>query len=396
MQLLLITSYYFLYKPETKEKLNKISFLPKINIPEKPERRTYYTLKESINLKRVTSRGYFLDFNSSMCFTEGTDIKSMIVVKGINWKCNCLPGWHGPDCGYPEVLFRALLANKKPLALKGPGPFQRRLIYIFKYDKCSENLADMRIAALGDIVDLFVLYENDNNYLEKQLNNKLFKEWQHKILYIANNTEKNIWKLVDSRVKNLRGDDYIVSSPSNEIPDRASLIFLKFYENVPEPISFRLKWSVFGFFWIYPRKTIVSGGACSVAYLRSILNSNLEVLTNNSTLIHMSQKGITLGDLNHTGGWFCEYCASPEDIIEYLTSNSSRHLINWEKIGTTKITHKFIENLIELGVYLDGRTELERGHRYSDVDFAPPYVLENDFKFDFLLVNFYSQNEYYM
>lgn len=250
---------------------------------------------------------------------------------------------------------------------------------------------------MGDIIDLFILYENDN-HLESQLKNQYFKEWQHKILYIPNNTEteSNIWKIAEAQIKNLRGDDYIISSPSNEIPDRASLIFLKFYKNVPEPIHFRLKWSVFGFFWTHPKKTLISGGACTIAYLRNILNNDLEALTNNKTVSNLSHKGMTLGDLNHTGGWFCEYCAAPEDIIEYLTSNSSKHLINWEKIGTTKITHKFIENLIEAGVYIDGKTELERGHRYSDIDFAPPYVLDNDFKFDFLLVNFYSQNEYYM
>lgn len=92
IQLCLIASYFFFYKPEVKEKLNKIAFLPRVFAPDMPDRRTYYTLKDTVNLKRITSRGFFLDFNSSMCFTEGTDIKTMIVIKGINWKCNCLEG----------------------------------------------------------------------------------------------------------------------------------------------------------------------------------------------------------------------------------------------------------------------------------------------------------------
>ncbi|ERL89366.1 hypothetical protein D910_06737 [Dendroctonus ponderosae] len=157
---------------------------------------------------------------------------------------------------------------------------------------------------------------------------------------------------------------YIGTSPSNEIPDRSSLIFMKFYENIPEPIYFRLKWSVFGFFWIHPKKTVISGGACTVSYLRNELNNDLNTLTSSKTIATFASKGILLGDLNHTGGWFCEYCASPQDIIEFFTSNSSKQLINWNQIGTDKITHKFIENLIELGLYIDGKSELGRGHRY--------------------------------
>ncbi|XP_066154333.1 beta-1,4-mannosyl-glycoprotein 4-beta-N-acetylglucosaminyltransferase [Euwallacea fornicatus] len=390
-QLCLIVSYFFLNKPHIEQKLNKISFLPKIQVLKKADGRMYYTLNGSVHLKHVTSRGFFLDFNSSMCFTEGTDIKTMIVVKGVNWKCNCLQGWHGPDCGYPEILFRALLASRQVHKVKGPVPFQHRLIYIFQYLKSSDNLVDMRISALGDIIDLFIVYENGSSYFERELQKKAFKKWQHKILYVSDNSF-NIWNKVEPHIKNLKDDDYVIFSPTNEILDRASMIFLKFYQNIPEPIYFRLKWSVYGFFWLHPKKTLISAGACTISYLRNTLNSNLAALhLRHNKTEHLPQKGIILGDLNHTGGWYCEYCASPEEIIEYLTST----LINWDKIGTTKITHKFIENLIETGVYVDSKTELERGHR-SDVDFAPPYVLENDFKFDFLLVNFYSQNDYYV
>ncbi|KAH1027876.1 beta-1,4-mannosyl-glycoprotein 4-beta-N-acetylglucosaminyltransferase [Dendroctonus ponderosae] len=396
VQLCLITSYFLFYKSESRKKLNKIAFLPKVYASDKTNQKTYYTLKDIIDLKKICSKKVFLDFNTSMCFTEGTDIKAMSVIKGINWKCNCLPGWHGPDCGFPEVLFRALLTKKQPVKPKGPVPFERRLIYLFKYDKSSENLADIRIMAFGDIIDLFIVYENGNNHFETLIKNSMFKEWQHKILYIANCTEKNIWKLAESQISNLMGDDYVISSPSNEIPDRSSLIFMKFYENIPEPIYFRLKWSVFGFFWIHPKKTVISGGACTVSYLRNELNNDLNTLTSSKTIATFASKGILLGDLNHTGGWFCEYCASPQDIIEFFTSNSSKQLINWNQIGTDKITHKFIENLIELGLYIDGKSELGRGHRYSDIDFAPPYVINNDFKYDFLLINFYSQNDDYI
>lgn len=92
VQLSVIVSYFLLFKPEVKNRLNKISFLPKMHTLEKPNKQTYHTLDHNVNLNRTTSRGFFLDFNSSMCFTEGTDIRTMIVIKGVNWKCNCLEG----------------------------------------------------------------------------------------------------------------------------------------------------------------------------------------------------------------------------------------------------------------------------------------------------------------
>ncbi|XP_050304102.1 beta-1,4-mannosyl-glycoprotein 4-beta-N-acetylglucosaminyltransferase [Anthonomus grandis grandis] len=391
MQLCLITSYYLLYKSEHKEKLKRVSFLAAIKGPNKV-RKNYYTLNDTVVLKRALSRDHFTDFNSSMCFTEGTDTRTMLA-NGNNWKCSCLPGWHGPDCGYPEVYFRAMLAKKQPLKLTGPNTFQRRLICIFSCDQISESLVDIRLTELGDVVDLFILYER-SNYFDSQLKNGIFSEQLlKKILYIPNVRDDNvtsIWRSAKAQLRNLRDNDFVVVSPTNEIFDATSLKFLKFHNSVPETVNFRLKWVVFGFFWIHPEKTIISGGACTVAYLKESLNDNLDALALIAT------KSLTLGDLNRTGGWFCEYCAEPENIIRYLTRNRAKNVIDWEKITSKKITYNFIKDLIALGVYLDGKTELRRAHRYSDVDFAPKSVLDHDLKFDPLLVNFFAQSEYYM
>ncbi|XP_060531709.1 beta-1,4-mannosyl-glycoprotein 4-beta-N-acetylglucosaminyltransferase [Cylas formicarius] len=391
-QILLVLSYFYLQNTENKLKLQGISFLTNSE-QEKPEKFTYHTLTEGkINLKRFTTREYFINFNSSLCFTGGTDILSMRISRELNWQCSCLPGWHGNDCGYSEVLLRALLANKKPIKLKGPRIFQRRLIYLFKFDTFSEHLTDIRIHELGDIVDLFVIHEPRGSRLKQKMKIKFCQEYQQKILYVEGEAD-NLWNLVEPYISNLRADDIIFTSHSNEIPHKDALIFLKFYDDFPEPISFRLRRSVYGFFWRHPSKTIISGGACTVSYLRNILSDNLELLASNSSSPNFSQKGIILGDLNHTGGWYCELCGTTDQLVEYLANNS--HFVHWDKMNVQKIDIKYLENLIEGGLYIDGKMQLERSHRYSDNNFAPNFALENDWKFDFLLINLYSQDDYY-
>lgn len=355
---------------------------------------TYHTLKSNIILKTVSTRQSYIDFNSSLCFKNGTDLASMKINQGINWKCNCLPGWHGNDCGLPEVLWRAVLANKKPIKIKGPRTFERRVIYLFKVDKFSEYLADIRINDLGTVVDLFILYEDDTtDYLQGKLDANFCKEYQHKILYVKNDGF-NLWKKIKQYLKNLRNDDIILSSETNELPNRDALIFLKFYDHWPQPIKFRYRWSVFGFFWMHPGRTITGGGACTVSFLKESFSNNITLLTDNKTLSSPVYKGLTLGDLNHYGGWYCDYCNDPANIVEFLASKPT-NVINWDKIEHQKIDNSYIEDLIENGVYIDGKTELKKAHKYQDTYFAPKFVMEHDWKYDFLLINFYSKADYY-
>ncbi|KAJ8948916.1 hypothetical protein NQ318_020503 [Aromia moschata] len=319
---------------------------------------------------------------------------SMRISKKINWKCKCLSGWHGSDCGQPEVLWRALLTHRKPIQIKGPRIFERRLVYIFKVDEFSENIAHIRINELGSVVDLFILYEERGSlYLQNKLDNKFCKEYQDKILYVQDNRE-NLWKTVKRYLKNLRNDDIILSTESNEIPNRDALIFIKFYDQWPQPIKFRYRWSVFGFFWLHPSKTIITGGACTVAFLKESFNNELNLLTDNKILSSSLYRGITLGDLNHFGGWFCEYCNDAAQIVKFL-ANKPSNVINWDEINKQKIDNDFVEDLIENGVYIDGKTQLTKAYKYRDSYFAPRFVSDHNWRYDFLLINFYSKLDYY-
>ncbi|CAH1187612.1 unnamed protein product [Phyllotreta striolata] len=390
---LMLIYFYAQFEPnkETSEG-NGIKFLQ--NSEEFGDQRaTYHTSKSNIILKTASTRRNFVDFNSSLCFKNGTDLPSMKINRA-KWKCNCLPGWHGNDCGFPEVLWRAVLASKKPVKIKGPRTFERRLIYLFKIDRFSEYIADIRINDLGSIVDLFILYEDDtSDYLRRKLDADFCKEYQHKILY-AKSDGTNLWKRLKGYLKNLRNDDIVLSSDSNEIPNRDALIFLKFYDQWPQPVKFRYRWSVFGFYWMHPSKTITGGGACTVSFLKESFNNDVKLLNDNKTLSSPAYKGLTLGDLNHYGGWYCEYCNNPAEIVQFLASKPT-NVINWNRIEHQKVDNNYIEDLIENGVYVDGKTELKKAHKYKDMYFAPKFVMEHDWKYDFLLINFYSKADYY-
>ncbi|CAH0560669.1 unnamed protein product [Brassicogethes aeneus] len=389
-QIILVGTFLYIQIKEAEERSESVTFLKNVDIVEQHSV-TYHTVNSKINLRSIGGRYSFIDFNSSVCFKNGTDLLSMNRTKNLQWQCNCLPGWHGIDCGQPEVFWRAMLANRKPVQIKGPRVFERRIIYVFKVDTFSESVADIRVNELSDIVDLFILYENEgDNFLMNKLNNNFLKEFHSKILYVNSNLSK-VWKKVKSILKNLRSEDLLVTSNNSEIINKNALSFAKFYDNWPQPLRFRLRWSVFGFFWIHPGKTIITAGACTVSYLKQNLQDRLDFLIDNRTLSNSVYKGIILGDLNHFGGWYCEFCTEATKIVENIKKNNE--LIDWNKVKN--IDNNFVEDLIENGIYVDSKTELIRGHRYSDNYFAPKFVTDYGWKYDYLVINFYSKLDYY-
>lgn len=349
---------------------------------------TYLTTSSLIKLKYTSTRNSYKNFNTSLCFVNGTDLQSMQRSKNMNWNCECLKGWHGVDCGQPEVIWRAFLAYRKPLQIKGPRKYERRIIYVFEVNKLTKTLTEIRVNELYTVVDLFVLYESRReSYLRNHLNNGFLKQYYSKILYL-NSDIKSLWFSIKSVIQNIRNEDIILTNGLNDIPNKLALNFLKFYDKWPEPISFRLRWNVYGFFWTHPQKTALKGGACTIAYLKKSLNSDVGLLQNNKTFAN--SRGLAIGDLNHYGGWLCEFCAEDATtIIDFLYKNTSI-IVPLQKIDTT-----YVEELIENGVYLDGKTELLRSRRYQELYYAPDYVLQFDWKYDFLLINLYSKLDYY-
>lgn len=395
LQVLLISSYFLLQienPSATRHNLKtSVSFLrPNENDLPLRNKITYHTIYTKINLKTLDTNEMYVDFNSSLCYKIGTDIKSMVRSKSPNWKCDCLLGWHGNDCGQPEVIWRALLAYRKPMLLKGPRKYQRRIIYLFEVNEFTITTADIRISDLNSYIDLFVLYENEtSNYFEHKLKNNFLHEYHDRILYIKYSDLRNLWMSIKNVIMNLKNDDIILVGGLNDIPNGLALQYLKLYDKWPEPVKFRHRWSVYGFFWVHPSKTILKGGASSISTLYETFNDKLESLQDDKT-INFSNKGLIVGDLNHFGGWYCEFCYDSLKIIDFLKDMPSN--INVDK---QKIDNSYIEDLIENGIYLDGKKELVRTHRYQEKYYAPPFVVNNSWKYDWLLINLYSKMDYY-
>lgn len=397
LQMLLIASYFLLQTDnsisDTYNLKSSVSFLKVTENAPIRNKITYQTINTKFKLKLLPTKDLYMDFNSSVCYKLGTDLNSMHRSKSLNWKCDCLEGWHGSDCGQPEVIWRALLAYRKPLSLKGPRKYQRRIIYIIKVDRFAVTTTDIRVNDLNSTVDLFVLYENTTHtYLQNKLNHQFLKEYHYKILYSQFSDLKSLWATLTSLIK-LQNDDIIIVGGPNDIPNVLELQFFKLYDKWPEPLKFRYRWSVYGFFWLHPSKTILKGGACSISYLYENLNNEIEWLYNNKT-INYSNKGLLVGDLNHFGGWFCEFCYDSLKIIDFLNAMPA-NIIKFNSVDRQKIDNSYIEDLIENGVYLDGKTELLRTHRYQEKYYAPVYVVNNSWKYDWLLTNLYSKMDYY-
>ena len=356
------------------------------------EKITYYRHQDKITLISVQTRGNYMDFNTSLCYRNGTDLKSM-GRSNINWQCTCLPGWHGKDCGQPEVVWRALLTYRTAVSINEPRKFQRRVIHIMRVDEYSETLTDIEVNELKECVDLFVLYENGSNFLEHRLKNRFLKHIHHKILYLNLTNSENVIHTVKNVIQNIRDDDIFIMNNLNDILNQKSIMFFKFYNGWPEPLYFRLKYSVYGFFWLHPSKTVLSKSVCTVRYLFETLNDNPARFRSNKSFTSLSNRDFIVGDLNYFGGWFCEYCNTPTNIIYHLSIRGTESSVNWQNVETIDIP--YIENLIENGIYLDGKTVLTRSHRFNDNHFAPSYAIVNSWKYDHLLVNMFSKLDYY-
>lgn len=402
LQLFVITSYFFLQDANPPAIKPSVQFLTQQSNFTSQKGPTFFTQNQhEIQLNSTLTRSYYIDFNSSLCYHNGTDVKRM-QRSYISWKCECMPNYHGSDCSQPEVIWRALLAYRKRLPLKERSE-DRKIIYLFEVSDITMTISDIRVSELNNAVDLFILYEIASNSMEKQLRYGFLKQYHRKILYLrldSRNDVKNLWKTCLKQLKSLQNDDIIIHTGSNEVPNIVALKYLKLYDfKFPEPILLRYRWSVFGFFWLHPNKTKLSSAIVTVKYLENILDGDVTKLKNTTA-------GFIIGDLNHFGGWFCEFCNDPGKIIDELTLYNDKYkqykslLLN----GALKLNNlsknqvidvNTIEDLIENGIYIDGKTDLVKAHRFRDNYFAPAFLQENTWKYDYLMMNIYSKMDYY-
>ena len=202
-------------------------------------------------------------------------------------------------------------------------------------------------------------------------------------------------------MRNVRDDDIYVSSDPEQILNSRALMFLKVYDGWPQPIGFRLRWSVFGFFWQHPHRTTIAIGASTVGLMRelhrNLLNQEQRSITTGSsneampTLQEREHLGLVIGDLNHYGGWYCQFCQGPANVIVALREkNRTREIVLDRSVDVP-----FIEELIGSGTWFDEKTSLLRASRSRESYYAPETVMNQTWKYDWLVENFYAKLDYY-
>lgn len=317
--------------------------------------------------------------------------------------CTCKDAWHGHACSEPEIIRRAFMASYQPMNhtpkfTKHP----HNVFYIIK-GVTSVNLEtlEIQILELADLVNVFVMCDlikaDDPSLLMKhQMRDGFLHTHREQVLLVRDetcssaNVYRHLKRILGSQMRPL---DVLLYGNSDEILNRRAVNYFKWHNSWHQPLRFRLKWNVYGFFFQHPEKTIISSLACQLNVLEQFYKSDPDTILAN----HHSPAILTVGDLNHYGGWFCEYCHQPIDIIKKLHLDS-KFLANKPSDPLKGVYHRkptinteYVQNLIHYGHYIDGKLELLKLRHYNDAKyFSPESVSKNRWKFDNIVTNFYS------
>lgn len=345
-------------------------------------------------------------------------------------RCECKKGWHGKDCGQPEVIWRAFIASRQKISPRRRRK-PRRIIHGFPITGLETTLAEIKLHELSHVVDFFIVGESNHTatghlkpfYFRQKLHDRAFitEDIRKKLLYIpltdslySSSKEQNhsstysrglrqqLWQKGQATLRNLRSDDlYIDSTDAYQIPNPKALLFFKLYDGWPLPVAFRLRWSAYGFFWQHPKRTVITPGAYTAGIMEDIFHNNPSQIPGYLIPGVEEPEGrsvyeLVVGDLNHYGGWYCSWCLEPKDIVTMLQwTPHDNSPIDWERVNGKKIDVAYIEDLVGTGLWLDGVTALIMKSQHRDLYFAPEYVTNNTWKYDYLHTNFYSKLDYY-
>nr|XP_057928133.1 beta-1,4-mannosyl-glycoprotein 4-beta-N-acetylglucosaminyltransferase [Doryrhamphus excisus]XP_057928134.1 beta-1,4-mannosyl-glycoprotein 4-beta-N-acetylglucosaminyltransferase [Doryrhamphus excisus] len=335
-------------------------------------------------------------------------------------KCVCRPGWHGPYCGVPTMVYHSNLPTKERLT---PRETPRRVINAINVNH-EFDLLHVRFHELAQAVDLFLVCEsNFTAYGEKRplsflrlLLNGTYDYIRHKLLYVyldhfPEGGRQDGWIADDylrtfltrngmSRVVGVRPDDVFVINDADEIPAHEGLLFLKLFDGWTEPVAFHMRKSLYGFFWKQLGSLEVISG-CTVGMLRHVYDCNGIMLRRReyytmpgfrkyeNDLGHILVQW-SVGSPFHFAGWHCSWCFTPEGIHFKLTSAQNGDFPRWGDYEDKRDLN-YIRDLIRTGGWFDGSLQ-----EYPPVDpkehmYAPRYMLEHYDRYRYLLENPYSR-----
>lgn len=120
---------------------------------------------------------------------------------------------------------------------------------------------------------------------------------------------------------------------------------MKWYNDGHDLYRFRLKHLVYGFYWQHPRKTLLK----SVIVKHKLLVRAKYRLSDLDKLEGMASP-LVFGNLNHFGGWYCQLCYQPLDIIGYLSDEINANATVRARHKNGVIDEEFATKLIANGV----------------------------------------------
>uniref|UniRef100_A0AAG5DBQ1 Beta-1,4-mannosyl-glycoprotein beta-1,4-N-acetylglucosaminyltransferase n=1 Tax=Anopheles atroparvus TaxID=41427 RepID=A0AAG5DBQ1_ANOAO len=361
--------------------------------------------------------------NSADTSVEDSDGSVVTVGEDAIGRCRCNPQWHGTDCGQPEVIWRAFITSKIPPRdqMAGPRAVGRNVFYIVQSTFISVEVLEVQLMELADQVSLFVLCDQTRNSsapLSKDVSiadhvegTDFLRTIRDRLLIVSDATcsGRNVFRKLQKYTTkgSIRADDIVLLSGTDEILNRKAVAYLRWYDNWPQPVRFRLKHNVYGFFWQHAgNRTFIGSAAVQVGTLREVYGSDPD------RLLAIDKPVMLIGDLNHFGGWYCRRCYQPGSIVQYFEHRAGL-LTTVPRAQDSKVdkTHdpplflpdpkrtkvlneEYVQQAIAAGKDLeDDERVLERLSRRTDKYYQPEYVRENGWKFDNIVLNLFARWE---
>ncbi|XP_035776694.1 beta-1,4-mannosyl-glycoprotein 4-beta-N-acetylglucosaminyltransferase-like [Anopheles albimanus] len=334
---------------------------------------------------------------------------------GLIGRCRCNAQWHGADCGQPEVIWRAFITSKIAAGdrpVDAPRKLARNVIYIVQSTFVSIEVLEIQLMELYEQVSLFVLCDRhpvdpsvpsqkDFSFADHYESTDFLRSLHHRLLIVSDVTcsGRNVFRKVQkySTKASIRPDDIVLVSGRDEILNRKAVAYLRWYDDWPQPVRFRLKHNVYGFFWQHAtNRTVIGSAAVQVSTLREVYASDPD------RLLLIDKPVMLIGDLNHFGGWFCRRCYQPGSVVRYFEQRAALYrpgdaqpmLYLPDPKRTTVLNEAYVQQLIASGKDLeDGERPLERISQRMDHYYQPEYVRENSWKFDNIVLNLYARWE---
>jgi len=354
--------------------------------------------------------GVLTKIRDTDCFNRGTLVKMSKALQ----RCVCRRDYFGENCGIPGSVWFGSLTDKEKRLLKlrsTPRRIVSALIVNHEFE-----FFEARIKDHFDEVDVFLILESRFTahgdakapLFFPKLQAGWLSDYQHKMFHVYldffhEKGRSDGW-FADGyprvylgeqglpRLHGLEPEDIIIYNDADEIPNRSTIEFLKYYEGYAEPIAFNFRWTIFGYYWL---STDSSGneqltqvtGAASWQLVHHVFNNNIwEVrqFKDSSNQQSAAEHNVTIGkwtigDIGHYAGFHCSWCFSTPDIQNKLKSAQSEDKPRWGDYAD-RLDPDFIDNLRETGTWFD-----KKG-KFNMVEFAPHYVLQNYAAFRSLLV----------